>query len=391
MGFSLALILVGGLLFYALFEKIKLPGLLGMILLGILMGPFGFNLISKEVLVISSDLRKIALIVILLRAGLSIERESLHQVGLPAVLLSVIPGVFEALTVMALAMFFFDLSWIDGGVLGFILAAVSPAVIVPKMITLIERKIGAKHSVPTLILAGASIDDVVAITFFTSFVTLAIGSHVNFAISLAMIPLSVIIGLVIGGITGILLIVFFKHYHIRDTKKVMILLGVALLLTTFEDTFPSIPFASLLAIMAIGFILLEKYPILANRLSIKFNKVWVFAQLLLFVLIGAEVNIHVIFQAGWVGLIIILVGLMARSVGVWLSLIPSKLTYKEKLFTIISYWPKATVQAAIGAIPFSLNLPYGELFLAIAVLAIIVSAPLGAIAIDISVQRLLND
>ena len=363
-----------------------------MLLLGILIGPFGFNLISRNLLEISSDLRMIALIVILIRAGFGINRETLNKVGISALKLSFIPGVFEGLTIMYVASALLDIPRIEAGMLGFILAAVSPAVIVPSMLSFIERKRGAKKGIPTLILAGASIDDVVAITIFSAIVGMYGGKHINLFRQLLNIPLSIALGILLGLIFSVVLLYLFNRYNIRNTKKTLMILGAAIIIKSLEDGLHDIvPIASLLGVMVIGFVILERKPKLAEALSSKFNKIWVFAEILLFVLVGAQVNVHLALDAGWLGLIILAIGLAARSLGVYVSLLGTDLSFKERLFCIISYIPKATVQAAIGAVPLSIGAPAGELILALAVLAIVVTAPLGAIGIKIAGERILSD
>ncbi len=391
MAFSLAMVILLGLIANKIFTKMKLPGLLGMLLLGVIIGPFGFNIIGEELLKISADLRKIALIIILLRAGLGIKRETLKKVGKSAFKLSFIPGLFEGFTILFVSSYILGISKIEGGILGFIIAAVSPAVVVPQMLDFIERKKGEVKGIPTIILAGASIDDVVAITIFTAFLGLYGGSNINLFKQIANIPLSIIIGMLLGFLVAILLIYIFNRFAIRDTKKTLMIIGVAILLTTLEEVLQAIiPIASLIGVMTIGFILLEKKPTVAERLSRKFNKVWVFAELLLFVLVGAQVNIYVARDAGFLGLFIITVGLIARGIGVYLSLLGTDLNIKEKLFCIISYSPKATVQAAIGAVPLAVGIPSGELILALAVLAIVITAPLGAIGIKYAGEHFLE-
>lgn len=391
MALSLAIIIILGLSFNKVFEKIKLPGLLGMLILGILLGPFGFDIIKEEILNISADLRKIALIVILLRAGLGIKKETLNKVGKPAIKMSFIPGLLEGFTIMVVSNYFIGLSLIEAGILGFIIAAVSPAVVVPQMLSFIERRKGEAKGIPTLILAGASIDDVIAITLFSTFLGLYGGSNINIAMQIFNIPLSIILGIVLGGMIGLIMIRIFKHYHIRDTKKALIILGAAIIFTSLEDALKDIvPIASLLGVMTIGFVILEKYSSVANRLASKFNKIWVFAELLLFVLVGAQVNIHVAVDSGLIGLLIIFIGLVSRSIGVLISLARTNLNMKERLFCVISYVPKATVQAAIGAVPLAAGVESGEFILAMAVLSIIITAPVGAIGIKITGERWLK-
>lgn len=388
---SLAIMLILGLAANTLFTKLKLPGLLGMLLLGILVGPFMLDWLDADTMRISADLRKIALIIILLRAGLGISRDDLNRVGATALKLSCIPSIIEGFVIALAAMLLLDFSFIEGGILGFILAAVSPAVVVPQMLHFMDRGIGTDKGIPTLILAGASIDDVIAITFFTAFLGFYKGSNINLGLQLLNIPLSITIGILLGLLCGLLLIVLFQKFHIRDTRKVILILGTAILLTVLETALKErIEIAGLLGVMAVGFILLERLPKVAGRLAGKFSKIWIFAEILLFVLVGAQVNIQVAWKSGLIGLAIIMIGLIGRSMGVLISTIGSNLNWKERWFCVISYIPKATVQAAIGAIPLGMGLASGEMMLAIAVLSILVTAPLGAIAIKASAKHLLN-
>lgn len=391
MALSIAIIIILGLIFNNIFEKIKLPGLLGMLILGIIIGPYGFDFISKDILKISSDLRKIALIVILLRAGLGIKKDTLNKVGVPALKMSCVPGLCEGFTILFIGSYILGISKIEAGMLGFIIAAVSPAVVVPQMLNFMQRKMGQSKGITTIILAGASVDDVFAITLFSTFLGLYGGKNINIARKIFDIPVSIILGIVLGVAVGYIMVYLFKKFHIRDTKKALILIGASILLTSLEEAVKNIvPIASLLGVMTIGFILLEKYPKVANRVSDKFNKIWVFAELLLFVLVGAQVNIYVAINSGVLGFIVILCGLIARSIGVLISLMGTDLNLKEKLFCVVSYVPKATVQAAIGAVPLAVGVKSGELILAIAVLAIIITAPLGAIAIKAAGERWLT-
>ncbi len=391
MATSLALIILLGLLFNKLFGKFKLPGLLGMIIVGALIGPYGFNLLSDEILIASADFRNIALIVILLRAGLGIKKEDIKKVGAPAIKLSFIPGVLEGFTIAYISMKFFDFTFIQGGMLGFIIAAVSPAVIVPSMLYLMEKGLGKEKNIPTLILAGASIDDVFAITIFSTFTGMYSGSRINIGLKILGIPFSIILGIIAGALIGIILVKVFKKYFIRDTKKILYILSASILLTTFEAIIKSkVEIAGLLGVMAIGFIIFEKIPDVGSRMSSKLDEIWIFAEVLLFVLVGAQVNVAVALDAGGKGILLIAIGLIARSIGVLLSLIGTELNRKERLFCIFAYIPKATVQAAIGGIPLAMGVESGELILSLAVLSIIITAPLGAIAIKVSGDRLLE-
>ncbi len=390
MTFSLSLMLILGLIANRLFEMLRLPGLLGMLLLGVLLGPHGLDFMSPEMLAISADLRLIALIIILLRAGLGLKRETLNKVGRPALRMSFIPGLLEGGALILLGMFLFDLSFYEAGMLGFIIAAVSPAVVVPQMLGLIESRRGESKGVPTMVLAGASVDDVVAITFFTLFTGLYMGTRVSPLVQILEIPLAIGLGMLIGAGTGAFLIFLFKRHHIRDTKKVLILLGVAILLKELENVLAGVlPIASLLGVMTIGFVLLEYSPKVAGRLSHKFNKIWVLAEILLFILVGSQVDVSIAWHAGGTGLLLIAGGLVARSIGVWISLVGTSFNRGEKAFAVLAYVPKATVQAAIGAIPLSLGVHSGELILAIAVLSILITAPLGAIGIRWAGERFL--
>ena len=401
--FSFAFFILIAIGLSKLFEKLRLPGLLGMILTGIILGEYSRNyivnilkldflepfFISDKILSISSDLRLCALIVILIRAGLGIDRESLKKIGNVALKMSCIPCLFEGFTIMMVTHLLLGFPLPICGTLGFIIAAVSPAVVVPEMLSLKEKNLGKEREIPTLILAGASIDDIFAITLFSSFLSLSLGKNVNIYKEFLKIPLSIIIGIVLGGVIGIILVKFFKKYHIRDTRKAIIFLMVGITFHQLE-TLNIFPIASLLGIMTMGFIILEKYPILAKRLSTKFNKIWVFSEIILFVLIGAAVNIEVIFSSSSVGVIIVFIGLIGRMLGVGVSLFGSNLNKKERLFCGLSYIPKATVQAAISGIPLAMGVPHGEILLAIGVLSIIISVPIGVIGIRMGQTRLLK-
>jgi NhaP-type Na+/H+ or K+/H+ antiporter len=392
MALSLAIIVLFGLVFNKAFDHLSLPGLLGMLVLGVVIGPYGFDLMSQELLTISPDLRKIALIVILIRAGLGLKKDTLKKIGIPAVRMSFIPGLLEGFTIMFVASYLLDVSIIEAGMLAFIIAAVSPAVIVPQMLNLINKNKGADKGVPTLVLAGASIDDIIAITLFSTFLGFHGGQSVNLTWKLLNIPISIILGIVLGVGIAFFLIYLFKKYHMRDTKKVLLILSLAIFLNVGEEFLQDIVgIASLLGVMTIGFIIMEKYQEVGQRLAAKFNKIWVFAELLLFVLIGAEVDINLALESGLLGLLIISVGLVARSIGVLISLINTDFNWRERMFCVIAYLPKATVQAAIGAVPLAAGVESGELILAFAVLSIIITAPLGALGIKLTGNRWLAD
>jgi NhaP-type Na+/H+ or K+/H+ antiporter len=387
---NVAIITISALFINWCFEKIKIPGLLGMIIIGIVAGPCCLNFISPELLHLSSELRTAALIVILIRAGLGLKRETLNEVGIPALKMSCIPCLLEGGTVTLIAHYLLKLDWAASGMLGFIIAAVSPAVVVPQMLDIKEKGYGKNREVPTLILAGASIDDVFAITLFGVFLAAGTGKAVNIALQFVGVPVGIMLGIGLGLLVGFLLVKFFKRFNMRATKKAMIFGVAAILLHELEYFHDIVPIATLLGVMAMGFVMLELHNEAANELAQKFNKLWIFAEILLFVLIGAQVNVSVAWGAGLIGLLIILIGLAGRSLGVWISLLGSKLNARERLFCAFSYMPKATVQAAIGAIPLSMGVKGGEIILAIAVLSIIFTAPLGATLIRTTHSKLLK-
>lgn len=387
--FSIALMLLVGMLAGWGCKKLHLPGLLGMIFTGILLGPFALNLIDGTILSISSELRKIALIIILIRAGLSLDINDLKKVGRPAILMCFVPACFEMTGMIILAPLLLHISYIEAAVLGAVIAAVSPAVIVPKMLKLMDEGYGVNKGVPQMILAGASVDDVFVIVMFSIFTGLAQGNGVS-AVSFIRIPVSIILGILIGMAAGTILAIYFKKVHIRDTVKVIIFLCISFLLVTAEDRFSDIiPFASLIAVMCIGIALQRNRKEAAVRLSVKFNKLWVCAEVILFVLVGATVNISYAISAGISAVILIFGVLLFRMAGVFVCMIKTKLNMRERLFCVISYMPKATVQAAIGGVPLSMGLACGNIVLTVAVLAIIITAPLGAFLIDLTYKRFL--
>ena len=388
---SIAMILLFGMFMGMVCKKLHFPSLVGMLLTGIVLGPYTLNWIDDSILNLSSDLRRIALIIILARAGLSLDIQDLKKVGRPAILMCFVPACFEMLGMIILAPKLLGVSLLDAAIMGAVIGAVSPAVIVPKMLNLMEEGYGTKKSIPQLILAGASVDDVFVIVLFTAFTGLAQGSSISLK-SFVNIPISIVLGIAVGGFIGIIFSKFFKKFHIRDTAKVIILLSVSFILVTLEDMFSTIiPFASLIAIMSIGIALKQKREIVATRLSSKFNKLWVVCEIMLFVLVGATVDINYAISAGITSILLILGVIVFRMVGVWLCLIKTNLTIKERLFCMIAYIPKATVQAAIGGVPLAMGLPCGKIVLTIAVVSILIAAPLGAFLIDISYKKLLKE
>lgn len=388
--FSLALIFLCGMILGSLFKKLKLPALLGMLLTGILLGPNFLNLLDSSILNISADLRQIALIIILTRAGLNLDIQDLKKVGRPAFFMCFIPATLEIIGMIILASYLFKLSFLDSAILGTVIAAVSPAVIVPKMLKLMEEGYGKKNSIPQLIMAGASVDDIFVIVLFTAFTGLATTGALSFA-EFIKIPTSIILGLLAGAILGKILALFFEKIHLRDSNKVIILLSIAFLLVTLEKSITGvIGFSGLLAIMAMGGTIKKFRKEVAIRLSNKFSKLWIASELILFVLVGASVNINYLSSTGILAIILILGVLIFRMFGVFISLLRTPLDRKERLFSMIAYCPKATVQAAIGSIPLAMGLPCGELILSIAVLSILITAPLASFAIDLTYKKLLT-
>lgn len=387
---SVALILIISISLNAIFEKLKIPGLIAFIITGIILGPYVLNLIADEILVISADLREIALIVILLRVGLTLDLKDLKKVGRPAVLLSFLPATFEIVFIGLISPLLFDISMIEGFILGSIVAAVSPAVVVPRMIHLIEKKIGTDKQIPQLILAGSSIDDIFAIVMFTIFIKVY-QTNTFSVVSIALFPATLLASLIIGIGIGLGLVYIFKRIHLRDTLKVLIVFGVSFLLLVLEDLVQDyFAISGLLAVIALGGTILKTYPVLASRLTVKFSKIWVAAEIMLFVLVGAIVDITIFKSVGLFAIILVVSSLLIRMVAVLLSVAKTNLNNKEKVFTCISYLPKATVQAAIGAIPLALGIPAGNLILTISVLAIFISAPIGAIGMDRLHNQLLH-
>jgi NhaP-type Na+/H+ or K+/H+ antiporter len=389
---SLAFIVLAGLMADSLFRRIRLPGLVGMLFVGVLVGPHALDILRPDMMAVSGDFRKIALIVILLRAGLELRRDTLHRVGPYAVTMSAVPALFEITAVTLLAPVLLGLTWLESAILGSILGAVSPAVVVPLMIDFMERGKGADKGIPTLILGASAIDDVFVIVIFTVLLGMYGGGPVNWAWQILSIPISIVLGILLGLIIGYLLFRLYSRYDFKPPRRTIILMGVAIVLTWVEEILHGIvPVSALLGVMAMGFILLEKQEAIAHIISSKLKRLWVFAELLLFVLVGAQVNIKVAWDAGLAGGLLILLALLARCVGSWVSLIGSGLEPREKLFAVVSYIPKATVQAAIGAIPLAAGLPGGEVILAVAVLSIILTAPTGAIGIKFLGERILRE
>ena len=387
---SISLILILGMFMGWICQKIKLPSLLGMLITGIVLGPYVLNLLDDSILGISAELRKIALIIILTRAGLGLDLSGLKKIGRPAVLMCFVPASFELIGMILLAPKLMGLTVLEAAIMGAVLAAVSPAVVVPRMVKLMDEGYGVNEGIPQLILAGASVDDVYVIVLFSTFVGMMQGEGASI-LKFVNIPISIFLGIAIGLLIGVLLAYFFKKMHIRDTSKVLIILSISFLLVVMEDKFSTpITFSALIAIMFIGIGLQKKRETVAKRLSVKYGKLWVAAEVFLFVLVGATVNIGYLGKVGVKALIVIIGALVFRMFGVFVCLLGTSLKRKERLFTMLAYTPKATVQAAIGGIPLALGFTCGDLVLTVAVLAIVLTAPLGAFAIDLSYKKLLN-
>lgn len=387
---SIALILLVGMSASWICKKIKLPGLLGMLATGIVLGPYVLNLIDSSILNISSELRKIALIIILTRAGLGLDITGLKKIGRPAILMCFLPASFELLGIILIAPGALGMSVLEAAIMGAVLAAVSPAVVVPRMVKLMDNGYGTAKGIPQLILAGASVDDVYVIVLFSTFIGMMQGKGASI-INFVNIPVSIILGMGIGILAGYLLAMYFEKIHIRDTVKVLLILSISFILVATEDMLKTpIKFSALIAIMFVGVGLHKKRDVVAKRLSQKYEKLWIASEVFLFVLVGATVNINYLGNMGIKALIVIFGALIFRMAGVFVCLIKTELNKKERLFTMMAYTPKATVQAAIGGIPLALNFACGETVLTIAVLAIVITAPLGAFAIDLSYKKLLR-
>ena len=387
---SFAVIFLCGMGMGAVFRRLNLPQLLGMLLTGILLGPYALNLLDGSILSISADLRQIALIIILTRAGLNLDVEDLKKVGRAAVLMCFVPASFEILGMLALAPRILGISLLDAAIMGTVVAAVSPAVIVPKMLKLMEERYGTGESIPQLIMAGASVDDVFVIVLFTSFTGLAQGGTAS-ALDLLRIPTSIVLGLAAGAICGLLLALAFRRIHMRDSAKVIIILSISFLLVTLEHSLSgALGFSGLLAVMGMGIALQRRRGEVAARLSAKYSKLWVAAELLLFVLVGATVDVGYALASGGAAVVLIFGVLVFRMAGVFLCLLGTSLDRRERLFCMIAYMPKATVQAAIGAIPLSMGLACGQIVLTVAVLSILITAPLGSFLIERTYKKLLK-
>lgn len=387
---SIALILMIGMAMGWICQKIKLPALLGMLATGIVLGPYVLDLLDESILGISAELRKIALIIILTRAGLGLDITSLKKMGRPALLMCFVPASFEILGMILVAPKVMGLSLTEAAIMGSVLAAVSPAVVVPRMVKLMDEGYGTDKGIPQLILAGASVDDVYVIVLFSTFTGMMQGEKTSI-LSFINIPVSIILGIGIGLAIGFGLGVYFEKIHMRDTSKVLLILSISFMLVVIEDALTTaITFSALIAIMFVGVGLQKKRSVVAKRLSLKYSKLWVASEVFLFVLVGATVNIRYLGNVGFKALIVIVAALIMRMLGVFVCILGTDISGKEKFFTMMAYTPKATVQAAIGGIPLSMGFACGQTVLTVAVLAIVLTAPAGAFAIDISYKKLLS-
>ncbi|MFA6627420.1 MAG: cation:proton antiporter [Bacilli bacterium] len=388
--FSLALIFILGLGVGGLLRRLHLPSLLGFLIIGIGLGPYGFNLIDASILNISSELREMALIIILTRGALALNLKELRTIGKPAILMCFLPALFEIVAVVLLSMWLFNMPFLESILLGSILGAVSPAVIIPKMLSMIEEKHGTAKGIPQLIIAGASADDIVVVLIFTATLGVALTGSFAFS-SLIQVPIGMILGALVGIVLGLALVAFFKRVHMRDSMKVILLLSFSFLLMAVEDVLHDVVgFSGLISLIAMNLTIGHRYPVLSTRLSNKYTKLWIVAEMLLFVLVGAVVNLNLFLPHFIKGLGLITGALLIRFLGVQASIGGMNLNRRERLFCGISYLPKATVQAAIGAIPLTLGLPYGEFILSMAVFSILLTAPIGAILMDVGGKFLIS-
>lgn len=386
---SLVIILISGFLVGWMFEKIKLPKIVGMIIVGILIGPSFFNIIDETVLSMSATLRMIALVIILTRSGLSLNIQNLKKIGRPAILMCIVPALFEIAAVTVLAPILLGVSIIEALLIGSVIAAVSPAIVVPRMIKLKAEGYGNNKHIPELIMAGASADDILVIVLFYAFLGFAQGNALS-TWSMVQVPLSIVLGIGIGVGVGFLLNLLFKYVHAYRVVKILLMLTISFILVYLETALAIyVPFSALISIMTMGMVILIKNEVVASDIEKGYQKIWLFFEIILFVLVGMTVDINYAMNAGFMPVVVLMIALIFRMLGVYVSLLFTELNYRERLFTMMSYIPKATVQASIGATALSLGLPVGALVLTVAVMSILITAPLGAILIDFSYKKLL--
>lgn len=396
---SLAIVMLLGVLCIKCFSKLGVPAFLGFLLIGILLGPYATNILNIEFMGLTQEIATMAMVILLIRAGLGLSRDSLRKVGRVAVEMSCIPSVFEGLLVMIVGHYFLGISFIESGMLGFILAAVSPAILVPRMLNLIDKGLGTKKGIPEILLTGSSADDVVAITIFSVFLGMYTGGNINIVWSIASIPISLILGVLTGFVTGLILLYAFRRWDFSDIEKLFVTLATGILLNSLGEALQGrIPLAGLVGVMVIGFLLLDRMPKVALGLSNRYSNLWIVAEIVIFVLLGAQLELPLLIETPEglfapviiVGILVICMGLIARFGGVFMALAGSGLNNKEKIFCMASYIPKANVQATIGAVPLAAGVASGELILAISAISIIFTAPLGALLIDFFNDKLLT-
>ena len=391
MFFGFAIIFLSGILLGGICKRLRLPPLIGMLAAGIFLGPYGFNLIDRSVISMSAELRKIALIIILARAGFSLDVQKLRENGLPAVLMCFVPACFEIAGMVIFAPMLLGITRLEAAILGAVVGAVSPAVIVPKMLSISDEGYGNRRGIPQLIMAGASVDDVFVIVMFSSFTALEKTGSMSFA-NLFKIPVSIVTGIAVGAVLGLMLCSLFKKIKTRDSIKLTVFMSFWFLFVVFEDRFSdAVPFSALIAVMCTGIAVQKVNPPLGARLAARFGKIWTAAEVMLFVLVGASVDIGYAAKSGAESVVLIFAVLLFRMAGVFLCLAGTKMCAKEKLFCMLSYLPKATVQAAIGGIPLAMGLKCGETVLTVAVISIIITAPTGAFLIDATYKKLLSN
>ncbi|VEU80574.1 cation:proton antiporter [Haploplasma axanthum] len=387
---SLGLIFLCGLLLGSLFKKLKLPSLIGMLISGIVIGPYVLNLLDDSILLIGPDLRELALIIILTRAGLSLDIEDLKVIGRPAVLMSFVPALFEIAATIIFAPLLLNITYMEAALLGAVIASASPAVIVPRMIKLMDEGYGTNRRIPQMILAGDSVDDVFNIVIFTMLLSFHTTGTTN-ALQLASVPISIILGVIVGIVSGFILSIVFNKIHMHDSYKVIMVLGIAFLMVSLEKVLEGlVPISGLLAVMVQGIVIFKKQKVVADRLSAKFNKLWTGAEIILFVMVGATVNIGFATNYLWQSILLLIIIISIRAIGILATLIETNLNGKERFFCTLTGIPKATVQAAIGGIPLAMGLQSGNVILSVAVIAILVTAPLGALLIDSTYKKTLK-